>query len=201
LHPEAPPPMGVRPVGPAAVAGPSGFGPGVRGLALGAVGAPVMRGAPPTAPRQVHPRFAPPPPIVERPVPRPGFVWAGGYYDWTDDHYVWVNGHYEPEQRDAYWSPPRWELQGGVFGWLPGGWISIQAGPAVAPPPPPPEPVVQPRPGFIWVPGNYEWRGDQYVWLAGRWEPGRPSEAWHPGRWERHGNHWVWRHGGWHRHH
>jgi hypothetical protein len=189
---------------PAGAAGPTAApimrGGPVRVPVAGAMVAPVMRGAPPTAPRAFHPRFAPPPPVVENRPPRRGFVWANGYYDWADDHYIWVDGHYEPERPDAYWSPPRWELQGGVFGWLPGGWISIQAGPAVAPPPPPPEPALEVRPGFVWVPGNYEWRDTRYVWVGGRWEPGRPAERWQPGRWERHGNHWVWHHGGWHRH-
>lgn len=165
----------------------------------GFVGAPVVRGAPPTAPRAFHPRFAPPPPIVERPPVRPGFVWVGGYYDWNDDRYVWTNGHYETERPDVYWRAPRWELQGGVFSWLPGGWISLEAEPVVAPPPPRAE-AVEVRPGFIWIPGYYEWRGNQYAWVSGRWEQERSNERWLPGRWERHGNHWSWRQGGWHRH-
>src|SRR5207244_10819614 len=34
-----------------------------------------------------------------------------------------------------------------------------------APPPPPPE-HVGPRPGFIWISGNYEGRGDRYAWAG-----------------------------------
>ena len=159
------------------------------GPAGGNGGAPIMAG---------RPRFAPPPPVVERPAPRRGYVWAPGYHDWRDDRYVWVPGRYETERVGYEWQPPRWELQGGMFVSVPGGWISLNAEPTAPPPPPQPERVVG-RPGFVWIAGYHEWRGDGYNWVPGRWEEARPRERWVPGRWVRHGKHWRWHHGGWRR--
>jgi hypothetical protein len=146
------------------------------------------------------PRFAPPRPLPERPQSRPGFVWAPGYHDWRNDHYEWVPGHLESERLGYTWIEPRYELQGGVFVSIPGGWLDLQAQPAAPPPPPVAEPIGEARPGFIWLPGYQDWRDGRYVWIAGHWEPERPQERWHPGRWERHGNHWMWRPGRWHHH-
>lgn len=70
----------------------------------------------------------------------------------------------------------------------------------VAPPAPVyEERVVEPGPGYVWVPGYYEWDGRAYVWVRGRYErPPRARAHWVPGHWERdrHGyyfvrGHWV----------
>ena len=38
---------------------------------------------------------APPAPrVVEVPPPRPGFVWAPGYYRWDGHQHVWVDGRF-----------------------------------------------------------------------------------------------------------
>ncbi|HUI43541.1 MAG TPA: YXWGXW repeat-containing protein [Terriglobia bacterium] len=36
-----------------------------------------------------------------------------------------------------------------------------------------------PGPGFVWIEGYHEWRGNAYVWVPGRWErPPRPRARW-----------------------
>ena len=68
-----------------------------------------------------------------------------------------------------------------------------------APPQPPPPPVehVEPRRGFVWVEGNYEWRDGRYAWSGGHWEPERPGRQWHGGHWDRRGERYVWVRGEW----
>jgi uncharacterized protein YcfJ len=55
-----------------------------------------------------------------------------------------------------------------------------------APPPPQSEPVVvAPAPGYVWVPGAWEWRGG-WVWVGGYWAlPPQPSAVWVQGYWTR----------------
>ena len=52
------------------------------------------------------------------------------------------------------------------------------------PPPPPPAAVVTPvvpapGPGYVWVPGHYDWAGGQWVWVEGACAlPPRPHAVW-----------------------
>jgi len=63
---------------------------------------------------------------------------------------------------------------------------------AVAPPPPQYEVVPAPRPGHVWAPGHYEWRGNQHVWVQGRWLPARSGYDYREPRWVQRGNgQWV----------
>src|SRR5712671_465650 len=64
----------------------------------------------------------PPPPVrVERvPAPRPGYIWAPGYWDVRYHRHYWRSGHWERERRGYYYREPswvqrenRWELQRG----------------------------------------------------------------------------------------
>ncbi len=65
---------------------------------------------PPPHPRRVYVEPPPPPPVYEEvvapqqppmtvveviPAPRPGFVWARGYWHWEGGRYVAVRGHWE----------------------------------------------------------------------------------------------------------
>lgn len=69
---------------------------------------------------------------------------------------------------------------------------------AQPPPPPPVETVyVAPGPGYVWVSGEWEWRG-RWVWVAGHWVyPPRPGVVWVSTTWVygprgyyRHHGHW-----------
>lgn len=55
------------------------------------------------------------------------------------------------------------------------------------PPPPPPEPmVVSPGPGYVWIPGQWQWNGTGWVWMSGQWVT-RPwtGATWASGYWYR----------------
>lgn len=68
---------------------------------------------------------------------------------------------------------------------------------------PPPAPVYEavpaPRPGFIWVPGFWDWDAGyhRHAWQAGHWEAERPGYAYAPPRWEHRPEGWVLVRGGW----
>jgi len=69
--------------------------------------------------------FAPPAPIYE-PVPplRVGFVWAPGYWEYSDHgrRHHWVQGHWIPERRGYAWVPHRWEEHDGRWHFEDGHW-------------------------------------------------------------------------------
>lgn len=69
----------------------------------------------------------------------------------------------------------------------------------VAPPAPRVEVLPPPRPGFIWAPGYWDWRGHEHVWVAGGWVAERPGFHWVPDRWEQRGEHWHHFKGHWER--
>jgi hypothetical protein len=67
---------------------------------------------------------------------------------------------------------------------------------------PPPQPryeiVPEPRPGFVWIRGEYVRRGRAYVWVGGRW--GRIPEGrrhWVEARWDHGPRGWVRIEGHW----
>ena len=58
--------------------------------------------------------------------------------------------------------------------------------------------AVSPGPGYVWVPGYYQYRGSAYVWVAGRYErPPRVRARWVPGHWERDRRGWYFVDGHW----
>ena len=63
-------------------------------------------------------------------------------------------------------------------------------------PPPPQHETYQPRSGYVWVTGRWDWQG-RWVWTAGHWERERAGQAWADGRWEQRNNNWVWVEGTW----
>jgi hypothetical protein len=79
-----------------------------------------------------------------------------------------------------------------------GGHVNVQViGPHVAPPPRRAESHGRPKRGFVWINGNYEWRGNAYVWVDGHWERAKANQVWIDGRWEQQGNVYVWSPGHW----
>jgi outer membrane lipoprotein SlyB len=69
-----------------------------------------------------------------------------------------------------------------------------------APPPPPPlaeRVVVAPGPGYVWIGGEWIWRG-QWLWIRGRWAlPPYPKAVWVGGAWSRGPHGWRHRPGYW----
>jgi hypothetical protein len=58
----------------------------------------------------------------------------------------------------------------------------------VEPPAPIVETVPAPRHGWVWAPGYYDYRGNQYVWVQGHWVRERPGYEWREARWVQMGN-------------
>jgi hypothetical protein len=51
----------------------------------------------------------PPPARVEvAPEPRPGYVWAPGYWAWDGGRHAWREGRWIGERRGYHWVPDRW---------------------------------------------------------------------------------------------
>lgn len=47
-----------------------------------------------------------------------------------------------------------------------------------------------PRPGYVWVGGNWNYSHHRYHWRHGRWMRERHGYHYVPSRWERDGNRW-----------
>jgi hypothetical protein len=63
---------------------------------------------------------APPPPRYEVvPAPRPGYVWAPGYWHWDGHRHNWMAGHWETQRVGYRYVQPRWEryYEGGRERW------------------------------------------------------------------------------------
>jgi hypothetical protein len=54
-----------------------------------------------------------------------------------------------------------------------------------------------PHPGWVWIEGDWIWRGRHYVWKPGYWRAPRPGYAWIPGHWRRVPHGWHWEAGHW----
>lgn len=66
-----------------------------------------------------------PPPVwvVERVRPRPGYIWASGYWRWDGRRYMAVRGHYEPIRPGYRYAPAHWEQRRDGWHWHAGVWI------------------------------------------------------------------------------
>ena len=140
------------------------------------------------------PRRAPPAVRVERYRPRPGYVWVNGYWDWRGDNYVWISGRYERQRRGYRWRDRRWEQRDGAWIFVDGGWYAM--GPASAPPAVRVE-RYHSRPGFIWVRGHWDWRGDQWVWIPGHYERERAGYYYREPTWQQRDGAWISVEGSW----
>jgi hypothetical protein len=67
----------------------------------------------------------------------------------------------------------------------------------VAPPAPRVEVMPDPRPGYVWAPGYWNWRGHEHVWVAGRFMRERRGQHWVPEHWTQNGQHWRMEKGHW----
>jgi hypothetical protein len=158
----------------------------------------------------VEPTEAPPPTRDEAQQPRAGFVWIKGRWDWKAGKWDWMPGHWERERAGKQWREDRWEQQDGHWKLVAGDWVDAGAAgappvavpppagdvPTEAPPPPRDEPQ-QPRAGFVWVPGQWDWKAGKYDWTPGHWEREQAGKHWREARWEQQGGRWTQVTGGW----
>ena len=74
---------------------------------------------------QVIIRVAPPRPVVERRIVRPGpqHIWIAGYHRWDGRAYVWEPGRWElPPRPRARWVAHRYVRRGGGWVFVEGHW-------------------------------------------------------------------------------
>jgi hypothetical protein len=66
----------------------------------------------------------PPPPQVETigPAPHAGYVWIGGYWNWTGGRHEWIDGHWVPPRPGHHWVAHEWVRQGDGWRLKPGHW-------------------------------------------------------------------------------
>jgi len=67
----------------------------------------------------------------------------------------------------------------------------------VGPPPAHHEVVPSARPGYVWSPGYWDWRGHRHVWVNGHWERAHHGYVYHEPQWEQVNGHWRLHHGAW----
>jgi YXWGXW repeat-containing protein len=67
---------------------------------------------------------SPPPPVrVEAvPVPRPGYVWAPGYWAWDGHRHTWFAGHWEAERANEHYVAAGWVNTPGGWRFVPAHW-------------------------------------------------------------------------------
>jgi hypothetical protein len=70
-------------------------------------------------------RPAPPPPVYEAaPAARPGWIWAGGHYEYREGQYTWVPGEWIRERPGFVYRDPHWEkLENDQWIIVGGGWV------------------------------------------------------------------------------
>ena len=69
----------------------------------------------------------------------------------------------------------------------------------VAPPAPRFERLPEPRRGYVWVPGYWDWRGHRHMWVRGVWVKARHGYQYQPHRWVEHNGGWRLDRGRWDR--
>jgi hypothetical protein len=143
------------------------------------------------------PREAPPPPREERVAARAGFTWQPGRWDWRRGKWEWMSGHWEKERHGKKWRQARWEQQNGAYVLVDGDWVDDVVVRPTAAPPAPREEKFDPRPGFVYVRGRWDWRNGNWEWQPGRWEKERRGKHWREARWEQQNGAYVLVDGGW----
>jgi hypothetical protein len=97
-------------------------------FAAGTIGA-VVTPLPSIAAVDIQLNFSPPPVRVEPiPVPRRGYVWSPGYWDWRGNRHVWVEGFWIQERPGYYYRPHQWVERGGHWYLERGRWDTARRG-------------------------------------------------------------------------
>ena len=67
--------------------------------------------------------------------------------------------------------------------------------------PEPPAAVVvrpaAPHANYVWIDGEWVWRGGRYTYVNGYWAPPRSGHVWVSGHWVQRGRGWTWEKGHW----
>lgn len=66
-----------------------------------------------------------------------------------------------------------------------------------APPAERAERAPQPRRGYLWVPGHWDWKYDNHVWTRGHWLKARAGYVYQAPAWEQRDGRWHMSHGAW----
>jgi hypothetical protein len=67
----------------------------------------------------------------------------------------------------------------------------------VAPPAPRYEAMPAQRPGYVWTPGYWDWRGNRHVWVSGSWVRERPGYVYTRPTWVNDNGRWHLYRGAW----
>jgi hypothetical protein len=134
--------------------------------------------------------------------PRHGAVWIAPRWEASPHGFRFVAGYWQhPEERVVVVPAPRPEehRRGEVAVDLNLHGLEIVVG--HEPPPHQHEVIIErdrPSPRHVWIPGFYEWRGNQHVWVKGRWElPPHAGAVWIEPRWDHRSNGYVFIAGFW----
>lgn len=131
-----------------------------------------------------YPNVAPPPPKVERVAVRAGYVWVPGHWYWKNGKWEWYPGRQEKRRPGKRYREVTWELKNGIYVRIGGDWIDHDERPRQAPPALRDDTPRQPRRGYVWVAGHWDWKDGEWKWVSGRWEKERPGKRWRAPRWE-----------------
>ncbi|MGH8114788.1 MAG: YXWGXW repeat-containing protein [Rhodanobacteraceae bacterium] len=96
-------------------------------IALAFAGGAAVSVTPPASAAQVGLSItvgSPPPPMRREriPPPRPGYVWAPGYWNWSGSNYIWVVGTWQRARPGYVYARPHWVHRGNRWVYHPSRW-------------------------------------------------------------------------------
>lgn len=143
--------------------------------------------------------IAPPAPIDEQPpalqdvssdanTETTNLQWIGGYWAFSEElgDYVWVSGLYREVPPDRAWVAGTWMETDGGYQWVQGYWelTSLAERTVYLPAPPasidngPSSPA--PNDNSFWMPGQWDYVGNDYQWKSGYWTAQYDDWIWQP---------------------
>ena len=149
---------------------------------------------------------APPAPRYESvPAPRDGYVWAPGFWNYEGNRHVWTAGHWESARQGYQFQRAEWQRDNDGWRLNRGGWQQVADRGGydtlirVAPPAPRYERVPRARPGYVWVPGYWNWNAQRHrhQWVAGTWVRERQGYYYNEPRWVERDGRWMLNRGAW----
>lgn len=154
---------------------------------------------------------APPPPRYESiPAPRSGEIWVPGFWNWETGRHQWIPGHFQAIRDGYQYQRNEWVRESDGWRLHRGGWRTIGQNDSNSysdnhgndsirsgPPPARYEATPRARPGYIWAPGYWDWRGDRHAWVRGTWLRVRPGHVYYQPRWQQRNGEWYFEQGYW----